>query len=499
MIKFDVKRVSFAESNADLLVFLCDEKQGDKVCSPYIKNMDKLMSGALSRKIADMKFTGKAFTAVLAFTAGVMPMEHLLFVGMGKRKKIDARGLLIVGSTIAKAAKKVGAKNVAIHVDHAVKLAPPIAIKFITEGILLGDYDFDKYKTADNTEKVQPADHISFFCKNIKGVQSALNEAKISASAVCLARDWTNMPSCDATPNDLAAAANKLADDGGLECEILGKGEIKKEGMNCLLAVAKGSKNSPTFIRLDYIPKKKSAKHVILVGKGITFDSGGISLKSPNGMQDMKGDMAGGATVLAVLGAASKLKMNIRLTGIIPCAENMPDAGALKPGDVINARNGKTVEIISTDAEGRLVLADALSYASDIKPDVIIDLATLTGGAVYCCGELFSLVMGNDDHLVDNIVRSSSRTGEYAWKLPMVEEYLKGYKSGIADLLNSGKSKAQTISGGLFLKEFVTDTKWAHMDIAASSWTSEATALSTKGATGEPVLTLIEFLKSYKG
>ncbi|MFA4875658.1 MAG: M17 family metallopeptidase, partial [bacterium] len=293
--------------------------------------------------------------------------------------------------------------------------------------------------------------------------------------------------------------AKQIAAECGLRCTVLKPDAIRRERMAGLLAVSRGSAEPPAFISLVYKPKGKPHGHVAIVGKGITFDAGGISLKPPRGMELMKGDMAGAASVLYAMQAIAALKPRAQVSAYIPAAENLPDGKAIKPGDVIKMRNGKTVEIVNTDGEGRLIIADALSYAADRNPDAIIDVATLTGGAAYCCGELYTLVLGSEQKLVDKLCRAAEAEGEPMWQLPIVEQYKKGYTSGIADLNNSGKSKAQTIMGAIFLREFVGKTPWAHLDIAASSWADDELPIGPKGATGIMVRTLVEFVNGFKG
>ncbi|HQC51022.1 MAG TPA: leucyl aminopeptidase family protein, partial [bacterium] len=328
--------------------------------------------------------------------------------------------------------------------------------------------------------------------------KKALDFGAALAEATVRARDMINTPANYMTPSHLIVEAKRIAKTAGLSCTVYDKKRMADEKMECILSVAKGSEEPPALIILEYCPKKKPKKHVVLVGKGVTFDAGGISLKPPQGMPTMKDDMAGAAAVIAAMSTIGNFKPGIKVTAIIPAVENLPDGKALKPGDIIRAKNGKTIEIITTDAEGRLILADALVLASEMKPSAIVDLATLTGGALYCCGELYSLIMGNDERLIAKMMAAAKSSGEPMWQLPMVEEYKKGYTSGIADLKNSGKSKAQTIMGAIFLREFVDEKiPWAHIDIAASSWTEEKLPLSDLGGTGAMTRSLIEFVMKF--
>lgn len=453
--------------------------------------------GEIAKQMIAENFTAKASTSIELFAAGQISSKNILIAGLGKKDEIKKLSMLNLGGSIAYSAKNVGARSVAVVIDKEVSEFA----KEITEGIILGNYRFLKYKTCedDDDDKTFLKD-ITYIMDsvNMNALKGRIEEGKVFAKATCDARDLVNTPGSDATPSDIASEARRVAKAAKLAISVWGKNEIKKNRMGCILAVAKGSAEPPRFIRLDYKSKKKNAKHVFLVGKGVSFDAGGISLKPPRGMYAMKSDMGGAAAVLYAMEAIGRLKPNVNITALIPSVENMPDGKALKPGDIIKARNGKTIEIFSTDAEGRLILADALSFASEKKPDAIVELSTLTGGAAYCCGELYSLVMGTNDKLVSKLKDASKTCGEYMWELPIVEEYRKGYTSSTADLNNQGKSKAQTILGAIFVREFVDDKiPFAHLDIAASGWADDGGLLGPKGATGVMVRTLVEFAMNY--
>ena len=268
--------------------------------------------------------------------------------------------------------------------------------------------------------------------------------------------------------------------------------------MNLISAVSRGSLNPPRFIHIRYKPAKKTNKSMAIVGKGVTFDSGGYNLKPSRHIENMKADMGGAAAVLGLMKILPVIKPNVVVDAYIPASENMIDGEAHKPGDVIKSRSGKTVEILNTDAEGRLLLADAIDYAIAKKPDILIDLATLTGGVRYALGEIYTAILGNDQKLIDNILAASKEAGEPMWQLPLEKEYLKGFKESIADMSNTGKSFASTINGALFLNEFVGKTKWGHLDIAEAAWSDDARGYRSKGGTGAGVQTLVKFLQNYK-
>jgi leucyl aminopeptidase len=312
---------------------------------------------------------------------------------------------------------------------------------------------------------------------------------------VTLSRDLVSHPGNIVTTGYLAETAHELATRHGLICKIIERDELERLGMNALLAVGKGSVEPQRLIVLEYRGAGEKVRPVVLVGKGITFDSGGISIKPGAGMEEMKTDMAGSAAVLGAISAAAGLKLPINLIGIIPTAENMPDGKAYKPGDVITSMSGTTIEITNTDAEGRLVLCDALHYALSYKPSVMIDLATLTGACVVALGHEASGLMGNEQHVVDALKKAGEVTGERVWELPVWDSYGEAMKSDIADLKNAGSRDGGSITAGWFLKQFVGNTHWAHLDIAGTAWSDKARPYCPKGATGVGVRLLIEYLK----
>ncbi|MBT3180942.1 MAG: leucyl aminopeptidase [Deltaproteobacteria bacterium] len=493
----------------------CESMKVDLIAMPYfemthrikgkaslpraLRGIDSKMHGELSKQISSEDFKGEKNTSFLIFTAGLVEARYILLFGMGAAGDAELNSYREFAGNVASVAASIKAKSAAIHLGKENKdIISESKLRVISEGIILGSYDFKKYKT-DDTSKVTRIEKVTYiYDKGDAKTDAAIDSGKIVAEAKCFARDLVNSPGSDLTPKVLASYAKRISAKGKLACSVWNMTKLKTEKMGGMIAVTKGSAEPPAFIKIVYKPKSRAKGHIVLVGKGITFDAGGISLKPPRGMEKMKNDMAGGAAVMGAMQAISYLKPNVEVTALIPAAENMPDGKALKPGDVIKIKNGKTVEIISTDAEGRLVLADALSIASKMKPNAIVDLATLTGGAVYCCGELYSLVVGSDQKLIDRLIKSSKHAGEPMWQLPFVEEYKKGYTSGIADLNNSGKSRAQTILGAIFLNEFVDEKiPWAHLDIAASAWTDEPLPTSPKGGTGVMVSTLVDFVMNW--
>ncbi|MDE2038738.1 MAG: leucyl aminopeptidase [Elusimicrobia bacterium] len=358
------------------------------------------------------------------------------------------------------------------------------------QGLLLGSYRFCEYKKED-PDKLTEVFLATASAAEQRAARRALEQARLEADAVCLVRDLVNRGPSDKTPQSLAELAKSFA---GLSVEVIDKEQARKLGMGALLGVSRGSSVDPALIHLSYKPKN-AKKRVGLVGKGIIFDSGGLSLKPPQHMETMKGDMAGAASVLAVMRALPRLKPKVEVHGYCACAYNMPGPDALKPGDVVRALNGKTIEVLNTDAEGRLVLADALSYAAREKLDAVIDLATLTGAVVVALGSKVTGAMG-DRSLLARLAASSRRCEEPFCELPLFEDYAEQIKSSIADVQNIGKVRGEggSIIGGLFLREFAGEAPWVHLDIAGTAWNDQPSAYCPAGGTGSLVRTLLDYL-----
>jgi leucyl aminopeptidase len=329
-------------------------------------------------------------------------------------------------------------------------------------------------------------------------IKSVVKDTQIVAKAVSFTRDIVNMSGSDATPTFLANKAKEIAKGTGIKCRILSKPDMLKLGMGGILNVSRGSSQPPKFIILEYNSKKKTNDTLVIIGKGITFDSGGISLKPGKDMYLMKADMAGAAAVLGTFMAVSHLKPSTHLVGLVPCSENMPSGTALKPGDIIKCLSGKTVEILNTDAEGRLILADAISYAKRYKPDVIIDLATLTGSCVVALGTFASGMFGNNDILKDRIKKAGEKCYERVWELPLWDEYYDLIKSSIADIKNIGGRFAGAITAACFLGKFVEGFPWVHLDIAGTFLVEKDTPYIRKGATGVGVRLLVQLIHDWK-
>jgi leucyl aminopeptidase len=416
----------------------------------------------------------------------------VLLVGTGDEPSLDAWRKL--GARARREAERQGAKRIAAYLGD--DLDKPEALTAVAEGFLLAGYRFDRYKRERKTSVVERLVLVGEHAPKPEVWKHALESAGHVSRLVCAARDIVNEPPSVATPAFIAKHAERLAvETPGLKVEVWSGRRLEREGLAGLLAVARGSHEEPRFIQLRYAPAG-ARKRVALVGKGITFDSGGLSLKPAKSMETMKYDMAGAATVLSAVAAVARLGLPIAVTAYAPATENLPGERAQKPGDVITFMNGKTAEVLNTDAEGRLILADALALAAKAKPDVIVDLATLTGAARVALGASYAAVLGNDQATIDALIAAGKVVGESLWQLPLAKEYREEIRSPIADVKNVGGPEGGTITAALFLEEFVGDSKWAHLDIAGPAFAERETTLGGKGATAFGVRLLVEWLRS---
>lgn len=502
-MNFQFTKEPFEKIATDLLFVLCFQKEGGKESPATLQKndggqaLDKIFSGAIGRALERQKFSGKEGEALLVNTLGKIRAGAILVMGGGPLKKFSAETARRIGGKTAQTANTVKAVSAAFMLEGGKVggVPPQERLQAFAEGIVLANYRFDRYKT----EKGKNPPALKTFFIQTKGdtkpLQGAVQTAAVLGEATNFARDLVNAPANDMTPTDLGKAALALAKKyKNISCTVWGPKQIASQKMGGILGVSQGSVEPPAFIHLTYTPPKKSKTRVALVGKGITYDSGGINIKMRN-QELMKIDMGGAACVLGVFEAIAKLKPAVSVEGFIAASENMPSGSAIKPGDILKTRSGKTIEVVNTDAEGRIVLADAIDYAKECKPTYMIDFATLTGTAVYAVGEICTPVLGNDRKLVEKILAAGKKAGEMAWELPLIPEYKKGYMNGPAHIKNSGSSSmAATICGALFLEEFVGENKWAHMDIAFTSWSKPNSCYAMEGATGTPVRTIVYFL-----
>jgi leucyl aminopeptidase len=415
----------------------------------------------------------------------------IMLVGMGPTPALDAWRKL--GSRARREAERQGARRVAACLGDALARADVLAA--VAEGFLLVGYRFDRYKLERKPSKVAALVLVGDKAPKPTEWKPVLERAAAVADLVCAARDIVNEPPSVATPSFIAKHAERLAvETPGLKLEVWSGRRLEREKLAGLMAVARGTTEEARFIQLRYSPASAKAR-VALIGKGITFDSGGLSLKPAKSMETMKYDMAGAATVLSAVAAAAKLGLAVAVTAYAPTTENLPGERAQKPGDVITFMNGKTAEVLNTDAEGRLILADALALAAKTKPDVIVDVATLTGAARVALGNAYAAVLGNDQPTVDALIAAGRAVGEPIWQLPLAREYKEDIRSPIADVKNVGGPEGGTITAALFLEEFVGDSKWAHLDIAGPAFAERETVLGGKGATAFGVRLLVEWLR----
>lgn len=463
--------------------------------SDLIRICDAALDGCLARLAANKEFTGKPGTSRLLHTLGKLPAEQLLLVGLGKRGELDQERLRKAAGSAVQALRsaRIATFSSALHLASTL----PDALEAVATATLLGSYSFEWYKTKDKEERFafETATLLLPQDADLDATRSSIDRTEMLCQGVRLTRDLVSQPGNVVTTGYLAHTARELAGRHNLKCRVYEINELEKMGLNALVAVGKGSAEPPRLIVLEYQGPGAKGRPVVLVGKGITFDSGGISLKPGAGMEEMKTDMAGSAAVLGTMSAAAGLQLPVNLVGIIPTAENMPDGKAFRPGDVLTSFSGLTIEITNTDAEGRLILCDALHFAQQFKPAALIDLATLTGACVVALGHEATGLMSNDQRLADALKRAAEQSGERLWQLPVWDEYGENMKSDIADLKNAGSRDAGASKAGWFLKQFVGDTRWAHLDIAGTAWCDKARPYCPKGATGVGVRLLIEYLK----
>jgi leucyl aminopeptidase len=489
-LKIELTSLTTLKHISPALVIGCFEDSRDKLFT----DCNAALDGCLDRLSVSREFRGMLNTTSLIHTLGKLPAERLLLVGLGKKADLNDERLRWAASNSVQVLRsaRVASFTTALHLVGKTENA----IEAVCEGALLGSYRFENYKTKDGGERFYFGEMTLIIPKGINKseAKAKVERTNILCRGVQLARDLVSHPGNVATTGYLAETAREIAMRHNLTCNVLEMDELEQLGMNALLAVGKGSTEPPRLIVMEYRGASTMDRPVVLVGKGITFDSGGISIKPSNRMEELKTDMAGGAAVLGVLDVTAKLKLRVNLVCIIPTAENMPDGKAYKPGDVVTSMSGTTIEITNTDAEGRLVLCDALYYAQKYKPAVMIDLATLTGACVVALGHEASGLMGNNPRLVNALKKAGESCGERVWELPLWDCYGEAIKSDIADLKNAGSRDGGSITAGWFLKQFVGKTHWAHLDIAGTAWSDKSRPCTPKGATGIGVRLLIKYL-----
>jgi leucyl aminopeptidase len=492
-MKIKVEAVSLTEIKCDLLVV--NEFEGVKTPGGATGAADKALNGEISKLTRQGEIDGKLGKVTIIHTLGKLPAERVAVVGLGKREEFGLEEVRIASAAAVKAAKGVKANRVAsiVHGAGIGGLEAKEAAQATVEGSILGEYEFEGYKEKKREEGRGTIDEfvvVERTKEKAKVMEEGARVGEIVSNAENRARDLVNAPSNKITPTYIANYAKKI----GLKCEVL---DPKSKGMEAIWAIAKGSKEPAKVVVLSHRSPRTSFPKIALIGKGITFDAGGISLKPSKKLWEMKIDMAGAAAVIETMRAIKLLGIKKNVIAVIPLAENMPDGGALKPGDVVSSLSKKTIEIISTDAEGRMILADAITYAKKLGATQMVTIATLTGGCITALGDAASGIMGNDEKLVKALINSSKKTGEKMWELPLYKEYKEYIKSSIADMKNASEGRgASPSTGGIFLQNFVDKTPWAHIDIAGTAYLSRNIGYLSEGATGVGVRTLVEFLKS---
>lgn len=464
-----------------------------------IERVDQAWKGWISQVIKEGDFRGELFECKLFHTHGLFPAKRVLLTGLGKKEEFDLNKWREASSKAGQFIRDSGLKRFVFQVTRLENFSEEVLAEAFIIGLRLGTYQFKELKTQER-EKIKEIEEgilLGRSDEEVRSIQKGCHIGDVVSKAVYMARDLVNRPSNQVTPTLLAEKAKEIAQMYGMEIEILEMSQAEALGMGAFVGVAKGSQEPCKFIILEY-NKGKGLDTIALVGKGITFDSGGISLKPSEGMEKMKGDMSGAAAVLGILQAASELQIPLHLVGIIPATENLPSGKALKPGDVLKTLSGQTIEVISTDAEGRLILSDALTYSLRYQPRAIIDLATLTGAIVIALGDYVIGLFGNDEALLQRVEKASQQSGEKVWRMPLWDEYFDYIKSDVADFKNVGTRAAGAIIGAIFLSKFVDKTPWVHLDIAGPAFIEKEKPLLPKGGSGVGIRLLIQMLRDWK-
>ena len=478
-------------------------KKTEMLCGFVLENSNKILglnkinpsiSHAINQSLKD--FNGKLGKITVIPTNNQLPAKRILIAGIGKKEKITYDTIRFVSGKIAQKAAEIKLKEFSI-INLPSKIIDPVsAATQIVEGCKLSIYKFEKFKS--KKEAVNP--NLTIFVPKSSKILDAIKKSEIISDGVIFTKDTANLPPNECTPTTLATLAKNIGKKNKMKCIVFSKNELKKRGFGGISAVGQGSKNEPKLIILEHNKGPKNEKPIILVGKAVTFDTGGISLKPGEKMDEMKFDKCGGCTVLGIMKIISEMKLQKNVVGIIPSVENMPGGEAYRPGDIIKLYNGKTAEILNTDAEGRLILSDALAYGErHYSPKAIIDFATLTGACIIALGNNVAAIISNNERLKQKICESSKTTSEEVWELPLNDDYMDMIKSDVADMKNIGIGRAAgTITAAAFLRNAIEDTPWAHIDIAGVAWTQGATKskpYNPKGATGFGVRLIVDYLQ----
>ena len=494
MPTFQFATSSAADADAELLVL--PVLQGPQP-GPGVRETSAALEADLIGVYRDGRLRGTLGESLTVPTLGKLRARTVLLVGVGDRDEATADTVRRALGKVAPTAARF--RSVATTVPQVAGSKPRDAVLAAVEGLLLGSYRFDRYKSnnSDASDPKPVLDRVTLLGgprSDARTARDAIREAEVVAESVAWARDLVNMPAQDATPDYLAKQAQKMAREAGLQAKVWGKAELQRGGFGGVLGVGQGSTNPPRLIELTYRGGRAGDPPIAVTGKGVTFDSGGLSIKDAKGMEWMKADMGGAAAMLGAMRAIGLLKPKVNVVAAIPSSENLPSGSSIRPGDVLRHRGGKTSEVLNTDAEGRLILADALAYLAEKKPRVMIDCATLTGACMIALGEDIWGVMGNDRDLIRDILAAGDATGEKGWELPLWDRYREKISSSVADVRNVGDRWGGAITAALFLSEFVGDTPWCHLDVAGTAYHEKPGDYWPKGATGSPARTIIRYV-----
>ena len=478
-----------------LVAVVLDKSEKDKT-EAYVSTNDKATQQAAADLLSSGDLTGKTFEIAWLHKPAGLKAKRLLLIGGGQSKKFSASDLRKLAGAAVRALKPRTLRSLAFILPGEITAEE--AVKAVVEGAIVGNFDPDTYKSDRKDQNVESITVVAANTNDQTNLQRALDEALILAESQNLTRELVNEPSNRMTPTILAERAQQMSEETGLKCEVYGPDKIKELKMGAFWGVAQGSDEPPALIVMRYEPAGAPEKPVLgLVGKGVTFDTGGISIKPADNMEKMKYDMAGGATMIGAMRAIALLKPKIKVFGIVCATENMPSGKAQKPGDIQTAMSGKTIEIINTDAEGRLVLADGLCYARQLGCTHLIDAATLTGAVVVALGYANAGIFSSDDAMYQRFAQALDKAGEKMWRLPLDDEYKDQIKSSIADIMNTGGRWGGAITAAMFLKEFAEDTPWIHLDIAGTAWMEDNKPWIAKGPSGIAVRSLVEFARNF--
>ena len=492
MVQIKVEQATIDQNQTPLLVVGLYENENDHLNS---QELDPILYHTIKEIISNKEFKAVVGARLIIPTMGKGPMKKIMLMGLGKKEKFNNEIARIVS---AKAAVKVREMEISEFSILPYSNVDEGLIEAISEGIALSLYSFNRYKTNDGGDESKVKLVTILINADKNKIQPIIDRTGLLVDAVNLARDLSNLPPNDCSPSQLASIAVSVGTEYGLKTRIVERYEMESLGLNGIVSVGKGSQNPPKLIILEYHGSTDDRRPYLLVGKGVTFDTGGISLKDHDKMDEMKFDKSGGCNVVAIMKAVASLKFPINVVGIIPSVENMPSSTSYRPGDIIKMYNGKTVEVLNTDAEGRIILADAIAFGiASYNPKAVIDLATLTGACIIALGTNVAAVIGTNKKFIDELHQVSDRTGEKIWELPLYEEFNEQIKSSIADIKNIGGRPGGAITAAAFLSNFTSGVPWIHIDIAGTAWTQEGTferSYNPKGATGFGIRTLVKLL-----